>query len=902
MAKDFESLKQQALLIKNEVDDGANTAERIGGILEDILDFDNEKLTELDSRVSIDINSLPEKGKYYDSVTASVGSIYIPKILNAGDDYNCGKYFVSANSSIIVKSLIFGEVAHTVITDTQYNIIEKIATSDFERKYEKDVYIFITANTKDSRSANFRLVIDRYEDLRNQTMTSNEILTAEKFIYHKKYISDGYIQNTKRGILTEECLTTNSQWYSTLLYINKGGSVHFESVTSSDDTKYFYILDKNFNIINKPLKKSTPFIEASDYDIIVAFSTENYQGTRVIIKNKANQLQITNAEINLNKCDLNYANGYLSLSGGEAVSSGFIVSDYINIEQLNELYFDLSIFNYFEDNGVAYRLCYYNAQKEFISGIHTSEMIGQRNSINSIMLEKPEDAFYYRIFSEKLKPVFELREYVQDVSEYKFKLKINWIKGAYFGTNIQEIPNDGWRISNLIHLDPNNKYYIKGKLVGGGAGVIIVSYYDKYKRYITGTISYSSQSFDEELSRPDGAEYIKLCDTVNNSDEIQILSANYQTEEKLYGTVDIVVPRYIDCPINRQTDIFLDGILAEPDDAKIHPTDIYNLFTSNIIVIDRNHLRYTPNDESDNESVIIRKYNDANLTDLNNIKGLNFRVIKTNVGSKEEKNICICGDSLIDGTNAPCEMYKLLKEDNDFTINQIGTKDAVMDDITYKHEGRGGWTWSMYLNPEYENGVPGASGGVSSSPNAFMKNGVLDFQAYINDNFPDLSNKTIDIFGIALGTNDITQGSTIPSGEGIDSIINNAKEFINALLSEDKGFPNCKVFIGLIGVGAPSFGYSNVSASIFKMAALKLNRAYVDTFDNGNYHPNVTCVMHGAYIDRYNSYPYEDTNISDYVNEKVRRYTNSVHPLPIGYKQWGRGYYGKVRAFLDGKL
>lgn len=48
MAKDFESLKQQALLIKNEVDDGANTAERIGGILEDILDFDNEKLTELE--------------------------------------------------------------------------------------------------------------------------------------------------------------------------------------------------------------------------------------------------------------------------------------------------------------------------------------------------------------------------------------------------------------------------------------------------------------------------------------------------------------------------------------------------------------------------------------------------------------------------------------------------------------------------------------------------------------------------------------------------------------------------------------------------------------------------------------------------------------------------------------
>ena len=34
MAKEFESLKQQALVIKNEVEDGANNTERVGGILE----------------------------------------------------------------------------------------------------------------------------------------------------------------------------------------------------------------------------------------------------------------------------------------------------------------------------------------------------------------------------------------------------------------------------------------------------------------------------------------------------------------------------------------------------------------------------------------------------------------------------------------------------------------------------------------------------------------------------------------------------------------------------------------------------------------------------------------------------------------------------------------------------
>lgn len=51
MAKDFESLKQQALVIKNEVEDGANSSERIGGILEDMLDYDEEKRKELEEKI-----------------------------------------------------------------------------------------------------------------------------------------------------------------------------------------------------------------------------------------------------------------------------------------------------------------------------------------------------------------------------------------------------------------------------------------------------------------------------------------------------------------------------------------------------------------------------------------------------------------------------------------------------------------------------------------------------------------------------------------------------------------------------------------------------------------------------------------------------------------------------------
>lgn len=65
MAKDFESLKQQALVIKNEVEDGANSSERIGGILEDILDYNNDKLTELENK-SNDIVTNIEKNAFFD--------------------------------------------------------------------------------------------------------------------------------------------------------------------------------------------------------------------------------------------------------------------------------------------------------------------------------------------------------------------------------------------------------------------------------------------------------------------------------------------------------------------------------------------------------------------------------------------------------------------------------------------------------------------------------------------------------------------------------------------------------------------------------------------------------------------------------------------------------------------
>ena len=69
--------------------------------------------------------------------------------------------------------------------------------------------------------------------------------------------------------------------------------------------------------------------------------------------------------------------------------------------------------------------------------------------------------------------------------------------------------------------------------------------------------------------------------------------------------------------------------------------------------------------------------------------------------------------------------------------------------------------------------------------NAFMIDEDLNFQKYMQRNFPNevAAGRGIDVFIMSLGTNDVTQGSSMPSDARIAQIINDAKTFIDTLLS-----------------------------------------------------------------------------------------------------------------------
>lgn len=123
MAKDFESLKQQALVIKNEVEDGANSSERIGGMLEDILDYNNEKLTELD-KTKANVNNNYSEGKLRDK--------------------SDGFYFTDKDGNVIAKILSDG-IHAVALYDKDGNKIgenQNVSLDDIKDKLNPDGFFF----------------------------------------------------------------------------------------------------------------------------------------------------------------------------------------------------------------------------------------------------------------------------------------------------------------------------------------------------------------------------------------------------------------------------------------------------------------------------------------------------------------------------------------------------------------------------------------------------------------------------------------------------------------------------------------------------------------------------------------------------------------------------------------
>ena len=364
-----------------------------------------------------------------------------------------------------------------------------------------------------------------------------------------------------------------------------------------------------------------------------------------------------------------------------------------------------------------------------------------------------------------------------------------------------------------------------------------------------------------------GYEYIYDC-RKNNQNTI------YDND----GISDIPLPTIIDTMVNREFCIYYDT-LSRFENAE----NLYRFSGDSSLRRNEYCLHYKPISSASDIQLYCVRLN-RSTAEAQETKEITLKANKLLTGNRVSKNICICGDSLVDNNYLAKEVYRMLSEDNDIDYKMIGTRG--IDDG--KHEGRGSWTWETYLRGD----------DFAGKTNAFWDNetGTLNFQKYCYNN----GFSGIDYFLIELGTNDISQGTTVYNTlESVEPFIARAKQFIDILLSEDKGYPNCKVGIGLISPGAFYFYNTQANSYIFRKSANTLNIAYLKAFDAGKYHRNVTCFSWGSMTNSKYSFPYIEEAISERFSEKCLVLTNNVHPTERGYQAWADGFYNKIRGFLS---
>lgn len=340
---------------------------------------------------------------------------------------------------------------------------------------------------------------------------------------------------------------------------------------------------------------------------------------------------------------------------------------------------------------------------------------------------------------------------------------------------------------------------------------------------------------------------------------------------------DIVSPSHWDCMEGRQMSIFYDCLSRHEG-----RENLYRVTNSKNLTRNEYCLNYTPTAEDADFNVNVIRLNKETMLAAET-KAVTVRVHHP-LSKSLTKNVCICGDSLVDNNYVASEVYRMLTEDGDCVINQLGVRGPAGG----KHEGRGSWKWATYLQ--------GAD--YASKSNAFWDadKGRLDFQKYCETN----GYEDIDYFLIALGTNDVSQGSSLYRTEAqVQKFVDQAKQFVDALLSEETGFPNCKIGIGLCGPGSDYSYLASSSMGIFRKSINTLNLAMIKAFDAGAYHPNVTCFAHGLRTNRRLAFPYSDKPVTDRFTEISRTLTNSIHPSARGYQAWADGYYCQIRAWLE---
>ena len=202
-----------------------------------------------------------------------------------------------------------------------------------------------------------------------------------------------------------------------------------------------------------------------------------------------------------------------------------------------------------------------------------------------------------------------------------------------------------------------------------------------------------------------------------------------------------------------------------------------------------------------------------------------------------------------------------------YGTRETNTHNSVQSEnnITIKHEGRGGWSSSNYLNDtEY-----------AGKTNAFY-NGTFDFPYYMsnNPNFADLT----DVF-ILLGANE--------SYSNPSDVASNIQYMINSIKSYNA---NIRVHVGL-QMPPCKDRYAQGTTTVFNVK----NGTWELTKYLAEHLANCTFIPYNATMDCWYGYPREVVRVANKLSATVERPTDFLHPNEGNY-QMGEAVFAEILA------
>ena len=317
-----------------------------------------------------------------------------------------------------------------------------------------------------------------------------------------------------------------------------------------------------------------------------------------------------------------------------------------------------------------------------------------------------------------------------------------------------------------------------------------------------------------------------------------------------------IPPLKVYCTTNNETNIFLNNIFYENAN-----NYIFNKVTGTGTVQKDRIIINTPN--AHNSTLVINVY--ENLTKIGTMS-IPIKVTSKANNNGVTKKVLVIGDSFVASGGITGRLRE--KFENDLmNIKLIGTRGTG----TNRHEGYAGWSSYDILNvSEYNN-----------STNAFIKNGVFDYNNYLSAN----NLETPDIVILQFGINDLWRPMNGTST--VDNLI--------TLITKIRSVKDDTI-IAIGCVCPPYLGEAMCENTKFKhYQRLDLNKNIIDYFKDME-NIGIYLIPINYSLDTINSFTLTDTNYSAYTSVKVKKCEDVTHPTNGGYPEIGDIYYNFIKS------